>query len=274
MTDLDVSAFRTTVMDYYQAHGRHDMPWRIPEVDGSFDPYKILVSELMLQQTQVNRVIPKFNEFIELFPSIETLAASSLAAVLTAWSGLGYNRRAKFLHEAAKYIVDDCGGLFPEQMEELVKISGVGKNTAGAILAYAFNQPTSFVETNIRTVYFYHFFQGREGVTDAEITEAVQKTLPKDNVRLWFWALMDYGAHLKAFGMKLNKLSKHYAKQSKFEGSKRQIRGKVISELTFQDQEHADLARLIPDSRLSEVLTDLLGEQLITKTGANYHLSR
>lgn len=274
ITQQQVADFQAIVMDFYQDYGRHDLPWRRPETDGSFDPYKILVSELMLQQTQVMRVIPKFNDFIEQFPSVEALAESSLATVLTAWSGLGYNRRAKFLHQAAKYVVHTCGGVFPGQIEELIRLPGVGKNTAGAILAYTYNQPALFVETNIRTVYFYHFFQGREVVNDSEIIELLEKTLFKPNPRAWFWALMDYGSHLKSSGVKLNTLSKHYTKQSKFEGSKRQIRGQVIRELAVRDLKSAELVHLIPDSRLVETLADLIHEGLVTKTGSNYHLSK
>lgn len=128
------------------------MPWR-----EDTRPYYVLVSEIMLQQTQVERVIPKFEAFIDKFPSTKELAKASLADVLTMWSGLGYNRRAKFLHEAAQMIENEFGGTFPDALQELVKLPGVGVNTAGAIVAYSFNQPVSFIETNVRTVYFYQF---------------------------------------------------------------------------------------------------------------------
>lgn len=273
LSEQQVHDFQDIVWKYYRANGRHQLLWRIPGTDGQFDPYKILVSELMLQQTQVSRVITKYQEFLELFPTVETLAESSLAAVLTVWNGLGYNRRAKFLHLAAKAIMQDFGGQFPDSEANLVKLPGVGKNTAGAILAYAFNQPVVFVETNIRTVYFHHFFSSREAVTDGEVVELVGETLGTANPREWYWALMDYGSYLKASGIKLNMLSKHYSKQSQFAGSKRQIRGQVIRTLAMQDATTDTLSVAIPDSRLPDVLQDLLVEGLITKSGQKYHLS-
>ena len=124
-----------------------DMPWR-----DDTRPYYVLVSELMLQQTQVDRVIPKFDAFITRFPDEAALAAASLADVLTLWSGLGYNRRAKYLHDAAKMIMAEFSGIFPTTYDELVKLPGVGPNTAGAIMTYAYNQPVVFIETNVRTV--------------------------------------------------------------------------------------------------------------------------
>jgi A/G-specific adenine glycosylase len=138
-----------------------EMPWRT-----NVDPYYVLVSELMLQQTQVDRVIPKFEAFMQAFPSIQDLSNASLAEVLTLWSGLGYNRRAKFLHSAAQKVVNDFNGVLPDSLESLVQLPGVGPNTAGAILAYSFNTPVEFIETNVRTVYFYHFFEDQLSVTD------------------------------------------------------------------------------------------------------------
>ncbi|MCA9327351.1 A/G-specific adenine glycosylase, partial [Candidatus Saccharibacteria bacterium] len=122
-----------------------DMPWR-----SDTRPYYVLVSELMLQQTQVDRVIPKFQAFIAAFPDERILAQASLADVLKLWQGLGYNRRAKFLHDAAKHVV--ASGDFPLDEAGLVTLPGVGKNTAGAIMAYAYNQPAIYVETNVRAV--------------------------------------------------------------------------------------------------------------------------
>jgi A/G-specific adenine glycosylase len=266
LSPAQISEFQTFIWQYYAEAGRHDLPWRLPEPDGSYSAYKVMVSELMLQQTQVSRVVPKFNQFLGLFPMIEALAGSSLAAVLTAWSGLGYNRRAKYLHQAAKIVVQDMAGTVPSEVQELVRLPGIGTNTAGAILAYAYNRPVIFVETNIRTVMFNHFLQGRGDISDREVTDLVAQTLDTKQPRLWYWALMDYGAHLKATGMKLNTLSKHYTKQSAFHGSKRQIRGQIIRALTGTDHSLPELAGLIPDARLAGVLNDLLAEQLIRET--------
>ncbi len=261
------SDFQQVVWDYYHQHGR-DLPWRHAEQDGTFDPYKIMVSEIMLQQTQAARVIPKYHEFLGLFPTVQDLAKAPLSAVLTAWSGLGYNRRAKFLWQAAGH-VDDT---FPDTIEELVKLPGVGVNTAAAIAAYSFNQPVSFIETNIRTVYIHHFFADRVDVHDKELLEIVAATVDQEHPREWYWALMDYGVHLKATVGNTARNSRHYAKQSAFEGSKRQVRGQVIRILTKGPIGLQDLANEIPDTRLGIVLDDLVREGLITQDREAYCL--
>ena len=263
--------FQDTVLTYYQAHGRHDLPWRQPETNGAYDAYRILVSEVMLQQTQVGRVIPKFEEFLRSFPDFQALAASPLAPVLQAWSGLGYNRRAKFLWQAAGQVMQAFGGRLPRSSAELVELPGVGPNTAGAVLAYAYNIPVVFIETNIRTVFIHHFFAGRQGIVDRDILELVAHTLP-DNAREWYWALMDYGTHLKQTKGNLNKLSKHYAVQSRFADSKRQIRGQVLKLLAGRQYTVAELTQLIPYERLAQVLADLTADGLTEKAGARYKL--
>jgi A/G-specific adenine glycosylase len=273
LSNTQITDFRAVVYDYYREHGRHDMPWRQPEADNSFDPYKILVSELMLQQTQVSRVIPKYHQFLELFPNVQALAEASLAAVLTAWSGLGYNRRAKFLHQAAKTVVDDFGGSFPRASEELMRLPGVGKNTAGAITAYAFNLPSVFFETNIRTVYIHHFFADKANVSDKDLLPYLEATVDGENPREWYWALMDYGAFLKQSVGNLNKLSKHYSRQSRFAGSKRQVRGQVIRELSLRQLSAAEIKEVISDERLESVLADLEREGLVVLRGDTYLLS-
>jgi A/G-specific adenine glycosylase len=176
------------------------------------------------------------------------------------------------LHQAAQQIQHEFDGRFPTTIDELVRLPGVGKNTAGAIVAYAFNQPVVFVETNIRTAYFYHFFMGRGVVSDGEVAALVEQTLNHAHPREWYWALMDYGAYLKSTGKKLNKLSKYHTKQAPFEGSKRQVRGKVIRTLATQAQTFAQLQSVIPDSRLGQVLDELLSEGLISKKSDKYNL--
>jgi A/G-specific adenine glycosylase len=264
--------FQETAWQHYHQAGRHDLPWRLAEPDGSFDPYKIMVSELMLQQTQVNRVIAKYDEFLALFPTVAVLAAAPLGDVLRAWSGLGYNRRAKFLHQAAQQIQSEYGGVFPQTAPALVALPGIGVNTAGAILAYAFNQPVVFIETNIRTVFIHHFFDDRDGVADAEIFALVSETLDHEQPREWYWALMDYGAFLKQTVGNRNRQSKSYAKQSTFHGSRRQIRGQVLRLLGQRPHTATELAEQIADERLPGVLTDLVAEQLIRLQGRSYTL--
>lgn len=262
--------FLETLWAYYAEHGRTELPWRAAEVDGSFDPYKIMVSELMLQQTQVQRVIPKYFAFLEQFPTVQSLARAELGNVLRAWQGLGYNRRAKFLWQAAKAIAEQ--GSFPRTQDELVKLPGIGPNTAGAILAYAYNQPVVFIETNVRTVYIHHFFEDRTDIHDKEIVGLVTQTLDREQPREFYWALMDYGSHLKATIGNPNKASKHYAKQSAFHGSRRQVRGMVLRQLGTRTHTLAELQAMIADERVKSVLDDLVAEGMVRCLDGTYFL--
>jgi len=270
--ELNTRQFRDIVWAHYQQKGRHDLPWRAHEVDGGFDAYKIMVSEVMLQQTQVARVIPKYYEFIKQFSDVSVLAMAMQGEVLKVWSGLGYNRRAKFLHLAAKEIVDHYGGTFPSTIKEQSSLPGIGINTAGAICVYAFNQPVVFIETNIRSVFIHHFFAGQANVTDQQILEMVQQTLDEKQPREWYWALMDYGSYLKQTVPNPNKQSRHYIKQSKFQGSRRQLRGQVLRLLSDHPYPKAVLQDAIDDERLPLVLSELLDENLIQRRGSQYCL--
>lgn len=237
---------------FYKKSGRSHLPWRKTK-----DPYKILVSELMLQQTQVSRVIPKYESFLKKFPDWQSLAKAPLSDVLKEWQGLGYNRRAKFLHEAAKvvnrfaersarkgprvsspsarpdhFLTDVSASLTTDFLESL---PGVGPYTARAVSVFAYNRPEVFIETNIRTVFLYHYFeQGstllERKIADAEILPLIERDLKKSKMepRDFYAALMDYGSHLKASGVRINNKSKHYTKQSKFEGSARQKRAALL----------------------------------------------
>lgn len=247
-----------------------NMPWR-----SDTSPYYVLVSELMLQQTQVERVVPKFNEFIKCFPTVTVLASASLSDVLTVWNGLGYNRRAKFLHEAAKKIVNDFGNVIPSTAEELTSLPGVGANTAAAILAYSFNQPIVFIETNIRTVYFHHFFGDNQKVSDKELHRIVEATLDYDHPRQWYQALMDYGSYLKKQGMgRINK-SAHYKKQSLLKGSLREVRGQIIRTLTSGDMNETKLKTAIQaDERFDIALGGLIKDGLVGRTKTILHLTK
>lgn len=253
-------------------YGRHDLPWRLPEADGAFDPYKIVVSELMLQQTQVPRVIPKFAQFLTHFPSVQDLANAELADVLTAWQGLGYNRRAKYLWQSARMICDDFSGKIPESPELAQKLPGVGPNTAAAIAVYAFNQPEIFIETNIRTVFIYHFFSGKQDITDRQILLLLEQTLDRENPREFYWALMDYGTFLKQTRGNNIRASKSYHKQPPLEGSHRQIRGQILRHLTVRPESYGSLTEAIPDPRLPDALHDLEAENLIIRHKNLYRL--
>ncbi len=237
------------------------MPWR-----DDTQPYYVLVSELMLQQTQVERVIPKFEAFIARFPNVEALARADLSDVLVLWSGLGYNRRARFLHEAAKMVVREYGGIFPSTHSDLIRLPGVGVNTAGALLAYGFNQPIVFIETNIRTVYFYHLFQDQEMISDKELQEVVAQTVDAEHPREWYWALMDYGSYLKRNGVRLNSKSAHYKRQSPLKGSVREVRGEILRRLAAGNTEHDIAEHFNGDARYSTALDGLLKDQLVHRS--------
>jgi A/G-specific adenine glycosylase len=272
MIDELKHTFRATVWEYYRNEGRHDLPWRHAEPDGSFDAYKIMVSEIMLQQTQVGRVIPKYHDFILKFPDVYRLSKAPQGEVLKVWSGLGYNRRAKFLHLAAKEIVDRYDAAIPSTNDELVQLPGIGMNTAGAIRAYAFNQPAVFIETNIRSVFIHHFFAQKAAVTDQAILEQVRQTLDWERPREWYWALMDYGMYLKQTVPNPSKRSKHYTKQSQFQGSWRQLRGQILRLLSDHPYSKALLEDTLDDKRLPLVLRELLDENLIQHHGTQYCL--
>lgn len=268
----DYKAFRKVVQAYYLQHGRTDLPWRQPEPDGSFDPYRILVSEVMLQQTQVSRVIPKFEAFLERFPTRRSLAQAPLGNVLIAWQGLGYNRRAKFLWQAARFLETDYGQTFPRQQAELEALPGIGRNTASAILVYTFNQPAVFIETNIRTVFLYHFFPAAHAITDTAIAPLVAATLPSDDPRVWYWALMDYGSYLKQAVGNISRASRGYVKQSKFVGSSRQLRGQILRQLAAAPLPKVELLQRLADGRAQRVLHDLEAEGMVRLRERVYEL--
>lgn len=264
----EIAAFQDEIWEYYTKHGR-DLPWRATDADKTYDPYKILVSEIMLQQTQVNRVIPKYGTFLGKFPDVGSLATAPLAAILSEWSGLGYNRRAKFLHEAAKQLSTKPE---PWTFEDLLQCKGIGHNTAAAILVYAYNEPLAFIETNIRTVFIHHFFQDAVDVADKDLLPLVEQAIDKEHPREWNWALMDYGVYIKATVGNLSRFSKHYAKQTSFAGSKRQVRGQVLRLLKDSDMSQTEMTATITDDRLQAVLADLIREGLISEKSGRFHL--
>jgi A/G-specific adenine glycosylase len=256
-------AFVKTVWSYYRASGRHDLPWR-----KTTDPYKILVSEIMLQQTQVTRVLPKYKEFLKSFPTERRLAAAPLGEVLRAWQGLGYNRRAKFLWSAVQVVVAERGGKWPKSHTELRALPGIGEYTAGAVVNFAYNLPVPLIETNVRTVYIHHFFHDKEGITDRELLPIIERTLDKENSREWNWALMDYGSYLKETVGNLNKKSKTYQKQSNFKTSNRYVRGAILRELAKQPLAKTFLLKRlsqIEKQRVEPQLDALLSEGLLKK---------
>jgi A/G-specific adenine glycosylase len=265
--------FQTTVLEHYRRQGRHDLPWR-----RDVRPYYIVVSEIMLQQTQVDRVVGKFRQWIKLFPKWKQLAAAQQSEVLRAWKGLGYNSRALRLHRLAQIVSRELSGKLPQQRKELEALPGIGPYTAGAVRAFAFDQADVFIETNIRRAYIHYYFADGGQVSDTDIFPLIQKDLELvlgDNQvspRTWYWALMDYGSYLgKILPKNPNKRSRHYAKQTKFEGSDRQIRGKILDILLSHkklavDQLHQQLVELSDDNnRINNILDQLITEGFVNK---------
>jgi len=218
----------------------------------------------MLQQTQVERVISFYKAFLKDFPTVRALAQASLADVLLHWQGLGYNRRAKMLHEAAKTVVREHSGRMPVSVETLETLPGIGHYTARAVAAFAHNQDVVFVETNLRTAVIHHFFSNEEQVSDAEVLLILEKVFPKGDARAWYSALMDYGSFLKRSGIRVNAKSKTYTKQSTFTGSDREARGGILKALSKGPQTELYLTGILGPDR-SEQLT--LQLQTLSKEG-------
>lgn len=234
-----------------------DLPWRRTR-----DPYATWLSEVMLQQTQVVRVLDRLPRWLECFPDVSALASASTSDVLAEWQGMGYNRRALALHAAAQEICHTYDGVFPKDTAALVALPGVGPATAQGIRAFAFDLPGVYLETNVRTVFLHHFFPDTADVPDKELIPLVAATCPisaacsasasdgaahdleyakgrvhvryaepqdaSDTPRAWYYALLDYGAYLKKSIPNPSRRSRSYAKQSRFEGSHRQKRANVV----------------------------------------------
>jgi len=235
-----VAEFAAAVLGYYQSNSR-PFPWR-----ETSDPWRILVSELMLQQTQTQRVLPKYLAWFETFPDMAALAAAPLESVYAAWKGLGYNNRALRLRETAKQLCSQHGGQVPANEQQLLALPGIGQYTARAILAFAWEQPTIFLETNIRSALIFHFFDknqpaaagtpATEKISDRQLMPLAEASLGAalargQSSRHWYYALMDYGVYLKKMEVNPSRRSRAYSRQSKFEGSLRQVRGAVLASL-------------------------------------------
>lgn len=271
---MNKSTFKSKILDYSLSHKR-DLPWRtpslIPDSFGYLDLYRVLVSEVMLQQTQVVRVKVKYHEFMDKFPSLLDLAKANLVDVLKVWQGLGYNRRGKYLWEAAQILVttknlshhldhsdhskSNSGTQYTVQ--DLDNLPGIGPATAASIYCFTYNRPVIFIETNIRKVYIHHFFADRLEIDDSELIPLIRDTLDHENPREWYYALMDYGSFLSTVTDNPNTKSKHYVKQSKFAGSDRQIRGRMLRDFL------SDKQILTSNEREKNILRQLKKERLI-----------
>ncbi|MHA2037291.1 MAG: A/G-specific adenine glycosylase [Promethearchaeota archaeon] len=265
-----ISQFRSFIYGYYKQHGR-DFPFR-----QKITPYNVLVSEIMLQQTQTGRVSEKFLNFIEQFPNFLALSQAPLEDVLKAWQGLGYNRRAIALKKISNIVVSDYNGNLPNSIEILKSFPQIGHNTASSIATFAFNTPNVFIETNIRRVYIYFFFHSKDKITDKELFPIVEDTLDKTNPREWYYALMDYGVMLKKSHPDLNKRSAHYRKQAPFKGSNREIRGNLLKILIsgniFTISEIEKQLKYIGRKKLIFILSQLEKEEFIEIKGEVVHI--
>jgi A/G-specific adenine glycosylase len=256
---MNVKRFRAVVYGYYVRHKR-TMAWR-----DTRDPYKIVVSEIMLQQTQVARVMEKYPAFIRAFPTLRVLARASLAAVLTVWQGMGYNRRALYLKQLAETVVRDYAGRIPSERALLEKLPGIGPATSASVCAFAFDTAYPFIETNIRSVFIHHFFSDATGTSDAMIIPLVEKTLDRADPRNWYYALMDYGAYLKARYPNPSRKSAAYKRQSPLEGSVRQMRSRVVTYLLAHGPcRRKGIMLLAADKpRIREALAGLIHDRMV-----------
>jgi A/G-specific adenine glycosylase len=268
ITPKTITLFREIIYSFYVQNARKSLPWRKTR-----NPYHILLSEVMLQQTQVERVNDKYKHFLSAFPDVQSLAQAPLREVLSLWQGMGYNRRAIALQNSARKVVEEYNGILPKSVDSLEKLPGIGRATASSIAAFAFNRPVIFIETNIRRVFIHFFFQKIEMVKDNRILPLVEKTLDRKNPRKWYFALMDYGSMLKKIVENPNVRSAHYQKQSPFHGSNRQLRGKVlreivntscISESSLAEKFNLDM------KRTGKLLDQLQKEGFIKKKGKQY----
>jgi A/G-specific adenine glycosylase len=268
--ERDIKAFGAQIWAFYEHSGRHDLPWRKTK-----DPYKILVSEVMLQQTQIARVLEKYPQFLKVFPNVRSLADVPLSRVLSVWQGMGYNRRARFLRDTAQKIMREHNGRVPKTEEGLRALPGIGHYTANAILTFAHNEPRVFIETNIRRVFIHHFFKDKQNVSDREVLPLVEATVDPKNPREWYYALMDYGAHLPKIARKNpNTQSKHYVRQSAFKGSVRELRGKIVRALNDGSKTFMQLKKICEnDMRTKEATSALKKDGLIVYEKRKYKLA-
>ncbi|MGY5876382.1 MAG: Fe-S cluster assembly protein HesB [Candidatus Thorarchaeota archaeon] len=255
-----IEAFQNKIMDWWGENARN-LPWRSDP-----SPYNVLVSEVMLQQTQVSRVVPKYLRFLEEFPTLDALASSKTKPLLKVWSGLGYNRRAIWLRDAATQIQEF--GIFPQTIEELRNLKGIGPYTSRSILIFAFNEDLAAVDTNIRRVLISEGFAD-ENMTDCQLQEIAESVLLKGRSSDWHNALMDYGACVltsSATGITSR------SNQPKFAGSSRQVRGELIRTLTEVESMGMDeiLTKIkCVDSQISnveKVIDQLISDKLIERT--------
>ncbi len=274
LSESVIRDFQEIILNFYQEHER-DFPWRQTR-----DPYRIFVSEMMLQQTSTASVMNKYQLFIKKWPTFQALAEASQQEVVAMWQGLGYNRRAIWTKTIAEQVVDDFGGNLPQDEKELRKFKGIGEATSGEICAFAFNKPVVIVnEVNIKRVYIYFFFRNAEAglVKNKDLKPIIEKTNYVKEPRVWYYALMDYGVMLKTKFPKIHKKSSSYKKQSKFEGSNRQLRGKILRYMIKHKKATVEEVALSVRSKIAPVkknLVKMTQEGFLKKSGSHYKIAQ
>lgn len=261
ITQQTIQQAHNLIAEFYK-NNRRPFIWR-----DKISDYGIFLSEIMLQQTQTQRVIIKYQEFLSQFPDFQTLAESSFFDVLKYWKGLGYNRRARYLHESAKIIHEKYNGKIPNSPDALVELPGIGPATSCSIATFVHNHPYIFIETNIRSVFIWLFYSENTNVSDKLLMPLIEQTLDTENPREWYYALMDFGVFIKKEFGNPNKKSKHYTKQSKFAGSNRQIRGMLLNDLLqYPKSSYENITERLAlnPERIQKNLDDLVTEQLIS----------
>ena len=289
--------FKKEIWNYYTTN-RRDMPWRTDT-----RPYYVVVSEIMLQQTQVHRVVHKFESFMKRFPDWNSLVQASTRDVLQEWSGLGYNRRALYLKRIAETITLNENARkttqnsvketfknspLPKTYDALRALPGIGPNTAGSILAFAYNIPFPFIETNIRSVFIHFFFpeiEKREGkkackkISDDQlmpfIEEALQDPKIRKNPREWYYALMDYGSMLKKTLPNPSRRSAHHVQQKPFKGSNRELRSRILKLVMGKGRTEKEIYDYFKKEEVSlpqipKNLLDLTNEGFLKKRNSIY----
>jgi A/G-specific adenine glycosylase len=265
--------FKATIRAFYRDNKR-SFPWR-----ETTNPYHILVSEIMLQQTQTERVVSFYNRFIRELPTFDALARCSTDHLITLWKGLGYNRRALALRATAQQVVDSYNGILPQSLEALTSLPGIGDYTAHAVTAFAYNKRALLIETNIRTVLIHHFFKECSEVSDQTLKIVLTQLLPRTNYREWYYALMDYGVHLKAQGIKAHRQSAHYTKQKPFRGSRRELRGKILGMLLNEQTKTMRIDKIVlatgkSTTEVTAVVESLVQEGFMTKKRGGAYMMR
>lgn len=274
LSKTQIIGFQRKILTWWQKNKR-DLPWR-----HTYDPYKILVSEIMLQQTQVSRVLPVYTAFLAKFPSVVHLSHASPAVILRAWKGMGYNRRALYLKKTAEVVVRSFGGIFPSDETSLRTLSGVGLYTARAIQVFAFQKDVAMVDTNIRKI-ITHFFFRDTPQKEVIILDTARQLVPKGRSWQWHQALMDYGA----LGMtKVASSAIRHRGENKstipFKVSDRYFRGKIIDDLRTEPIRISTLRKKyihmfsLTDERMSVLFDRLTKDGLIAVTRGMAHLPK